>query len=152
MVDEEEGLTDEPQTASERIHEIYEPKIRQIFDEILAEAKSRGFQGAGPHDMTDEEYCWSLMIYRDAQEDGADVKITIAESGVHEGEGGGINFMLDAATYGGTMLGGVAPYNYTKDVWVPEKDEQAVAARWEIFTAAFDANEIVDSMERHFNK
>ena len=147
-------MTDEPQTASERIHEIYEPKIRQILTDIIEEAKRRGHAASGPNDLTDEEYRWFTLICKtDGEPDGGvDVTIIIAESGVHDGVPGGINFMLDVVSYGGLVLGGVAPYNYTDAVWVPEKDEALVAERWNIFTSCIDPAAVIDEIEKHFNK
>ncbi len=147
-------MADEPQTALERIHEIYEPKIRQILDEITEEAKRRGHASSGPADLTDEEYRWFTLICKTAGDvdGGVDVTITIAESGVHDGKPGGVSFMLFAVSYGGEVLGGVAPYNYTPQVWVSEKSEELVAERWGIFSSWVDASTIVDSVDEYFNR
>lgn len=56
---------------------------------------------------------------------------------------GGVNFGLDIVEYGGIILGGLAPFNYSPEVWVDSRNPDAVLARWHVFEDA-DISDIPD--------
>lgn len=132
----------------------YGPKIKKILEEVRAEALERGLLCDEPFDMTDEDVRWSALVQpagtTEDEESGADVNITVAESEHWDGHEGGVNFILDVVGVGGQIIGGLAPYNYTDDCWVPREDEDAVERRWALFSNGCDAGAIVDSIEEFF--
>lgn len=130
----------------EALCNTYKPKALKVLGEIATAARARGFVCEDPFDMSDEEYRWSLLIQEKGADSnsGVDVTLTIAESNVHDGEGDGVNFMLDLTEYGGRIVGGVAPYNFTSDVWVEMVDTDAVARRWGIFMECFSPASVID--------
>ena len=136
--------------------EIYIPRIKTMLDEVRKEALERGFQCDEPYDMTDEEVRWNVLVRpadaKPEDEVGVDVSITILESEACDGTEGGCNFGLDMVEYGGVIVGGMVPYNYTEHVWVPRKDEGAVERRWVIFNDGFSASAIVDEISEYYAK
>jgi hypothetical protein len=144
------------QAHTERHGDTYQPKMREILESIRKEAVARGYLCDEPFDMTDECYRWSVLVRpggtpKDADV-GVDVAIQIAESHAYGDGEAGLNFMLDMVEYGGLIVGGLAPYNYTSDCWVPVDDDEAVAYRWRIFSDAFDASTVLDRIEEHYAK
>jgi len=69
-------------------------------------------------------------------QDDVDICFEIAESLANDGSLDGINFILDITTVGGSMLGGLSPFNYTPEVWVDVNDEAAVEERFQIIEQA----------------
>lgn len=138
----------------ERLYEqTYKERILRCIKDVEQEALSRGLNTGGPYDLSDEEYKWSILVYPgEEQEVGADVTITIAESVAHDGIETGINFMSDIVGYGGSIIGGIAPYNYTPEVWVDIDDDEAIEERWKIFSNAFNAVAAVDSVAAHIKE
>lgn len=132
-----------------QLKSTYGPKIEAILGEIQAAVNATGMSACDPFDMHDDEWRWDIAVYRDANQDGepfCDVYITIIESEINDGEKDGINFMLDAVEYGGRIIGGLCPYNYTEDIWVSRRDPEAVAERWRLFEDWCDPDTIVDSI------
>lgn len=132
----------------------YGPKIQKILEEVRAEAVERGLICDEPFDMTDEDVRWSALVLpagtaTAADGVGVDVNITVAESEHWDGSEGGLNFIMDVTSVGGAILGGLAPYNYTDECWVPRADEGAVETRWVVFSNGCDAGAILDSIEEH---
>lgn len=133
----------------EALNETYKPKGMKILNAIANEARSRGLVCDDPFDMSSDDYRWSLLIREKGSppDSGVDVTITIAESNEHDGEGDGVNFVLDMTGYGGRIVGGVAPYNFTSAVWVEAANQKAVATRWETFTGCFTPETILDEIQ-----
>jgi len=135
-------------------HETYNPKIKTLLEQVRAEALERGFLCDEPCEMTDEEYKFCLLVQpagtpSDA-EIGVDVSITTLESECNDGEENGLNFSLDVTGWGGTIIGGMTPFNYSSRVWVQRDDAEAVQERWELFQGAFDPSVVIDSIEEHY--
>lgn len=132
----------------------YNPKIQALLTQVREEALERGYQCDEPFEMSDDETRWTMLVmpagstYDD--EDGVDVSITILESEHRDGEENGLNFGLDVVSYGGEIIGGMTPFNYSPQVWVERDNPEAVEERWELFSNAFDASPVVDSIEGHY--
>lgn len=137
-------------------HDLYVPKIKIMLDEVREEALERGFQCDEPYDMTDEEVRWNVLVKpakaEPEDEVGVDVSITILESEASDGTEGGCNFALEMIEYGGIVVGGMVPYNYTEQVWVRREDEEAVERRWVIFNDGFSASAVLDLIESFYKK
>jgi hypothetical protein len=120
----------------ERHGATYQPKMRKI------------------HDMSDDCYRWNVLVRpanTPADADvGVDVSLIIAESQAYGDGEEGMNFSLDMVEYGGLIVGGCTPFNYSSDVWVDVADNDAVETRWTLFTQCFDAGAVMDGIERHY--
>jgi len=112
--------------------------LRKIRDLLTADGL---FIPNGPFDSSTDTYQWSLTVYRylpvtpGEKDDTNIIDITLEiseERDYDDAEGFGVNFALDITDYGGRMLGGLSPYNYTPAVWVDARNPEAVAARWRI--------------------
>lgn len=106
-----------------------------IRDDLLAEK----FECDEPEFMDGDLYKWSMIASRPGcgdDEKRLDISISLVEQQEFEGEGEGITFRWDMIEWGGAILGEIAPYNYTSDVWVDSTDEQAVEVRFGLIEQA----------------
>jgi len=67
------------------------------------------------------------------ENDDLDVTFGLVNSKEADGTEGGMTFSCDFCTIGGSPSGGMTPYNYSKDCWVPIADSTAVEERFKIF-------------------
>lgn len=138
------------------VGEDYAERVHEFLLAVCDEARSveRGLACDGPADMTDEEHRWSVLVRQVGgdEEDGVDVTVTVLESEVRGDEEGGVNFGLDVVSYGGAIVGGFVPYNYTPDVWVDAADSDAVEARWRLFDGGLDPSAVVDSIQEYWGR
>lgn len=80
-------------------------------------------------DYCDEEYALSLAVKYCGMD--VDATFTLLEERVREGEGYGMAFGLTIAGDGGSVVGGMTPYNYSDDLWVYTK--AALEDRFQLF-------------------
>jgi hypothetical protein len=123
---------------TENIKTKYEPRILALFAKIGAAVTADGvYTASEPYEMTDEEHQWHMSLNPatdpDNQDASIDISFTITESAVRDGSDEGIAFMLDIVAYGGEMLGGFSPYNYTEELWIPLDNADAVETRFAMF-------------------
>lgn len=130
------------------IYRKYKGRIRKILRNIGKVLKEEGHKVEGPFDMTADHYQWSLIVDGDTNnQQGIDISFTIAESEEWDGEEGGVNFMLDVVEWGGRILGGLCPYNYSPQVWVDRNDPEAIEERFKIMEDA-DPYDILPLIEK----
>lgn len=112
----------------------YSARIRAILRKIAEALRSEGFEVEGPYYLGrqgNENPRWYLSVPPDEEGgESVDISLDIAESERFDGTEGGVNFTIDIVEEGGRVLGGMAPYNYTDDVWVQRSDAKAVEARF----------------------
>jgi len=139
----------------------YEPKIVRLLTSIGEAFQAQGFMVEGPFEHHDEEPTWELSVYPPVAESGVrtsgdpdlvDVSIHIALSEHRDGEKGGMSFLLDTAHYGGAIIGGFAPFNFTDQVWVPRNDRDEVEDRWEIFVNGINPHAVVESVKNFYQR
>jgi len=131
----------------EAIKDKYEPRILAVLTRIAETLREAGYAVDDPIDLSCDQYWWSLLVHGDNEENGIDISFKICESDQYDGEEGGVNFSLDIVEFGGRVLGGLCPYNYTPHCWVDRNDEEAVEERFAIFEQA-DPADIVPILER----
>ena len=148
VIGEETTMNEEQYAAKvEGIMAKYEPRILEHMNTIKNVLEHAGYAVSPPYDMHDEEFTWWMTVEtkkEDARErdeygqsqDDVDICFEIAESLANDGSLDGINFILDITTVGGSMLGGLSPFNYTPEVWVDVNDEAAVEERFQIIEQA----------------
>ncbi len=114
----------------------YEERAMALLKRIGAMLALHSMAVDEPWQMFGDDYRWSMMVWREVgdvrdPESGVDITIEIAESQAYGDDPEyGINFGLDIVEYGGRILGGLSPYNYTDQCWVDARDEDAVEERW----------------------
>lgn len=127
----------------ERVKEGYQERILAVLGGIKEALEAEGYEVSGPDDMSCEDFRWSLLVYcesnpedDDLAEGDVDITFTIAESAQYEGSEDGINFMVDVVEVSGRIIGGMCPFNYTSEVWVPLDDSAAIEERFSYFEQA----------------
>ncbi len=123
----------------------YQKRILGLMNRIADTLREAGYEVEGPWDMTCDEYWWSLL----ADVDGVkvDVSFKICESEQYDGENGGVNFAVDVVEFGGRILGGLTPFNYTDACWVARSDKDAIEERFAIMEQA-DPCDIISLLDR----
>jgi hypothetical protein len=131
------------------INRKYKSRILKFLRQVREALVKEGFTVDEPFDMTADEFWYAILVRKSSKPDesatGQDVDISfkIAESEQHDGEKGGVNFMLDIVEWGGRILGGFTPYNYTSNVWVSRNSEGAIERRFKMMEQV-DIDEIVN--------
>lgn len=123
---------DAPQEV-ERTGNEYAPKALALLGDIAASLRASGFDAGKPYDMVDDMWRWSLTVRQPGLDD-TEVYIEMPEAVEYDGEPeDGVNFGLGVVAWGGRVLGGIEPHNFTDTVWVHASDAAAVAGRWDEF-------------------
>lgn len=128
----------------EAVKDRVAPRAVSLLERIRDVVRDADFTADDePSFMDGDDYRWSLRVWRPGEageESCIDVSIEIAEAmsyGDDEAhEGFGVNFGLDLVEWGGRILGGLTPYNYSDKVWVDARNEDAVSERWRILEDA----------------
>jgi hypothetical protein len=138
----------------EGIKNKFEPKIRKVLEAMREVLKNEGYAVGEVYDMHDDVYRWSFLVCRDKsvegdynpsdlQDNDVDITFIIAESHEYDGTENGLNFMVNIVEVGGSILGGMCPFNYTEDVWVDINDPDAIEERFSYFEQS-DPESIID--------
>ena len=137
----------------DRVKRKYEPLILQTMKSWADRARAAGWIADDPFEMTDDCYSWHTgWSYSADDKDGNpefDISVTIAESGPYSGDRTpkgnsiGITIIMDVIAYGGQIVGGFSPYNYTPRVWTSDPEE--IESRMQAL-AAITGEEILDSI------
>lgn len=113
------------------------PSITALLERIRGTLIEAGYPCGEVWDMSADDYRWAFSVLNDEGKEGdgsVDIAVEIAEQRAYEGEDDetlwGVTFRLDITGWGGLMLGGFAPYNYTERCWVDLRDPSVVAERW----------------------
>lgn len=115
----------------------YGPKALDLLKRVAAVCEEHRLAVNEPYDLSTDDYRWAMRVWRGldrTQDEGSvDVTVEIAEEREYErGDGYGLNFGLEIVEWGGRILGGFAPYNYTPDVWVDARNPSELADRWSL--------------------
>ena len=128
----------------ETVRKRYGKRIKAKAFALADELRKQGFKVEDPFEMDCDSYSWQMLVTHDEWfpevEQGVDVSIEIVDSHDYEGFDGGYTFCLDIVEYGGRILGGCAPYNYTEKCWVKTLPE--IWERWEELRNAIDADAV----------
>lgn len=120
----------------EVLAKTYGERVLALLARVRDELVKEGFTIAcEPGEMFGDDYRWSLLVQRpdtDDEDNRVDITVQIAESRDYDGYDGGVSFTLDLVEWGGRILGGLAPYNYTDQCWVPMGRADEVEQRWSI--------------------
>lgn len=147
----------EEDLARERITKLeqrYTHRIKKILWALKRVLKEAGFKTSSLSEIPGEyASMWQFVTYvkgtwRRMDDDDVDISMGMAISEECDGEKGGLNFVCHISTVGGRILGGLVPFNYTSDVWVPRTDEVAIISRLCMFEDA-DPSDVVSIIKRH---
>lgn len=140
----------------ERLRDRIDARVKRLLREIGDGFAREGWQPRGVWRMWDDEYRWTLQVYEpgavpgEDEEDSIDVTFKIAEQAQYEGpeDATGVTFRLDLDWYGGAIIGGMCPGNYSDDCWIDVDDTHALQKRFELFLADHIPGECVVVAER----
>lgn len=142
----------------EEIKTKYEQRIIAILNSIRKELTQDDLLSCSyPDDMTCDDYRWSMyvqtpeQIEKQIEDEGVDISFLICESENWDGEENGVNFCIDIVGYGGEIIGGLHPFNYTEQVWVSRDNEEAIEERFSLMEQA-DCFVGVELVREYFNK
>lgn len=126
---------------TEPIKAKYEKRIIALLNAQRKVLRDEGIKTSRVYEMSDQEYAYTYVIYdgkthKYARNGDIDVTFTIAESENREGTDEGIAFALDLVEYSGLIVGGMTPYNYSDELWIPLSDEDAIEERFNLFERA----------------
>ncbi len=135
-------------SAIEPVGHAYREPIEAHLQQLALILAERGWATDGPIDISADNYEYTLMVWVTGavgkSTDAVAVNVSIEEERDHDGgEGFGMNFCLQVFAPDGRVLGELQPHNYSDQVWVDARDEEAVKARWEEFIGA-DASQLPD--------
>lgn len=126
----------------EEIRDRYRPRVLKLFKRIRRRFVTEGLYPDNlPVEDFDEEYCWRLEVRRHKgmetyNDNDFAITFTILDSQGREGKEGYVAFTLDVIEYGGLILSGMCPGNYTEDLWIPLTDEKSIERRFSLFELA----------------
>lgn len=125
-----------PTITPSKLKRKYEKRIIGLLN-IVAKDLEKDFDVGEPFDLfAGEEFHWALNIYRKGSPEDADpladvsVRILEAKYCDDPDDKFGVNFSVDVVEYGGAVIGGCTPYNYSNDVWVDRRNSDAVEERF----------------------
>jgi hypothetical protein len=168
----EESFKDIPLRGSnpvdpEVIKDRYQERIVATLQRVSDALNEAGFVATSPVDLSSDYYWWAievtetkekenpdqlkLDIQNDSERRSVDVKFEIIESEEYDGIENGVNFGLDLTAWGGEMLGGLTPYNYTDGCWVDRGNEVQVERRFKILEDA-EVQGVIELVTEHFEK
>jgi len=138
----------------------YEPQIidimKRLKKEFVSEADFRTSE-IFEDDLFDCGFKWEFEVFVNGDEGIAHemkngdvgVSFSIMDSESYDGEVGGLNFSIDMVEWGGRILGGCTPYNFTPQVWVDMKDDKAIQERFDLLkdTILNNTYEFVQTVE-----
>ncbi len=134
---------------AEAIKDRYVAALVGIMKAVVGALINAGYDATEPDRMFDDEFRYELATKNQAMEIGEGsylITTTIEEQPMHEGEGTGLSFSMNITGWGGLIVGGFQPYNYTERVWVDAYDDAAVQERFQEFASA-DPQGVVDLLD-----
>lgn len=123
-----------------RVERVYERVLRERMIACLRKLREAfevaGYEVSGPFDLSDDCYRWYILVEGKGLAEAVDLTVELAESLGYEGTLAGVNVGLDIVAYGGAVLGGLCPYNYTDECWASLSDLHEVSRRMQIIEEA----------------
>lgn len=114
----------------------YEDRVKNVLRSIKTELESFSWFCSKIYAREDGEFVIAvsrdaLHLTRDGEPDDLDVEIIIQilKSKEWDGTRGGTAFKTSVMSYGGNLVGGFLPFNFSDDVWVPVIDDVKVEGR-----------------------
>lgn len=125
----------------EKVVEDFHHRLRNLMEEtheILAGDKGLADLQAKVEtafrDDNGQETCYHIYIGANQTDEQVERGVDI-EYAIHDGDDGDppeegmVSFSITIASMDGLLLGGLAPYNYSKEFWIASKDTNAIRER-----------------------
>ena len=136
----------------EELIKTYGPKLKAVATNVYNELKARDWEVSEPCEMNYDTYSWNLQYFPLGQTDidsSIDISFEMLDAVDYGGTENGMSFVVNMVEYGGRIVGGFHPYNYTDMCWVDPRNNSAVECRWDIFEGpAMDAGEIASVIQQ----
>lgn len=102
----------------ETVRNRYSKRMMQTMTELYNELveSSPDCKPSEPWAMDADDY-WVVITCEPEGKEAFDITLRLDDSNEYEGEPGGYTFSFSLVAYGGRILGGLSPYNYTPKVW-----------------------------------
>lgn len=121
----------------------YGPRALELLEKIRTIMNEEGFTTDAPFDLSCDDYKWALPVWRNAdktQDEMIDIAVEMPVAydygEEHSFDGHGMSFGISIVEWGGLILGGFQPFNYTDLCWVDGRDDEAVERRWKMIEDA----------------
>lgn len=159
-VDEHGGVTSVPSLPGrptyndvmEAVKDRYAERITAFLNRIRDLLVTDGRDVTEVAFMDGDYYAWNVTTKIDGEVKDGSVDFTVeqVEERHHEGgDGYGVTFHLNITGWGGLILGGFQPYNYTLQWVVDARDDTALEARFKVLEDV-DLDPILDLLtEQH---
>lgn len=150
-------LTDEQAAKiATKVHDAYKDRIQAYLNSLRDELKRLGWDVTEVYDRTDESYAYCFGAAGDGakigDESAIDITFEIPEA-IHYGDDpGGLSFGVQAVEFGGIIIGGIQPYNFTDLCWVDGTDEGAVEDRFRLIETEGSLWTWTNLLENHLNQ
>ena len=132
-----EMTIEEYEQGVEKVKETYGPIFLSALNQIKRAAERAGWTATDVWEENYENYRWSFLVSPiardfegDEHESDIDVVYELIESKSLGNETEGVAWSLDISSYGGSIIGGFTPGNYTDDLWVDMRDDEAIKRRF----------------------
>ena len=133
----------------EKLEAEYKPRLIVLAEQVRRDMMAEGWKCSEVDEFTDEDLAvmfvyWPEGSSEDNPEHAIDLTFRLLDAAAWDGTENGTSFAVDICEYGGSVVGGLHPFNYSDQVWVDPTDAEAVAARWELFeNGASDSQELM---------
>lgn len=143
----------------EAVRERYDKRINDLLIDLVERLEREGYVIGAPFTMHDDVFRWTIDGHtsKRAHADNDDTQrfdltFEVPEANVYgEDSFYGINFGINIVENGGAIIGGLSPYNFTDDIWVDARDDDAVEARFKLIEDA-DREEAVSVIINHYKE
>lgn len=159
MVTQEEEMETERLAKAafcETFYALYNDRAMKVMTDIRSALLAVGLRCSEAY-YSEYECEWEFVTYvsgneADLHEDDIDISLRFDMSEECDGTEDGLAIAVRINSVGGCIIGGLCPYNYTDDCFVPREDMDAVEERFSMFERANpqDVVELVqDWVEEH---
>lgn len=121
----------------------YLPRLKKLAKTFGQMAADEGLGVSEPDVMNCDARVWMSVVRNpkrhpimETRFHDYDVQFDVDFSENHDGVKSGVNFSIHCSTRGGRIVGGLTPYNYGPECWVPRRDADAVEERFELLEQA----------------
>lgn len=140
-----------------KIKRRYRGRIKRILRRNLEAFVAAGFDCGqnGPEDPIFETTCdysetWTFTIVTNAERTmnpgEIECSFEMLESELIDGEKGGVTWKIDFDGYGGEMIAGFHPFNYSNQLWVPRNNPTLIEERFALYER-LDPQQAVESVQ-----
>jgi hypothetical protein len=134
----------------ESLEAEYKPKVIALAERVRKDLTEAGCTCSEVFDFIDEDLDVSFVYYPEGASPDRSIYLTfrLMDAEAWDGMESGTSFALGICEYGGQIVGGFHPYNYSPDVWVNPEDAEAVRNRWRLFESVVrDSREILATID-----